>query len=129
MANAMAFLFITLYYTQGGYRPVNSIAEASRTGPATNIIAGLSVSLETTALPVLAISAALLSSYWLGTKAVDAMQAAGEIQSTLTIAKLHAAAGIYGTAVATMGMLMTAAYILAMDTFGPITTMRAASSR
>jgi K(+)-stimulated pyrophosphate-energized sodium pump len=111
IATAVAFLFITLYYTQGGYRPVNSIAEASKTGPATNIIAGLAVSLETTALPVIAISIALLSSFWLGTRAIDAMGLASN---------LHAAGGIYATAVATMGMLMSAAYILAMDTFGPI---------
>jgi K(+)-stimulated pyrophosphate-energized sodium pump len=120
IANAIAFLFITLYYTQGGFRPVDSIAEASRTGPATNIIAGLSVGLETTALPVISISLALLASYWLGTKAVDALNAAGQIESTMSMAKLHAAGGIYATAVATMGMLMSAAYILAMDTFGPI---------
>ncbi|MBA3531120.1 MAG: sodium-translocating pyrophosphatase [Ardenticatenales bacterium] len=108
LLNAVAFLIITQYYTEADYRPVQSIAEASRTGPATNIIAGLAVGLETTALPVLAISAALMGSYALGAAAADELGVSA------------AKAGIFGTAVATMGMLMTAAYILAMDTFGPI---------
>jgi K(+)-stimulated pyrophosphate-energized sodium pump len=82
---------------------VRSIAEASRTGSATNIIMGFSVGLESTFLSVLAISGALLGSYWLG------------------IASGVPHGGLYGTAIATMGMLATAAYILAMDTFGPIT--------
>ncbi|MCX6706664.1 MAG: sodium/proton-translocating pyrophosphatase, partial [Candidatus Woesearchaeota archaeon] len=90
------------YYTEYKYRPTRSIAEASRTGPATNIITGLSVGLESTALPVIVISAAILGSYYLG----------------ITSGLPHA--GLFGTAVATMGMLATAAYILAMDTFGPI---------
>jgi K(+)-stimulated pyrophosphate-energized sodium pump len=111
IANAVAFLFITQYYTEARYRPVSSIAEASKTGVATNIISGLAVSLETTAAPAITISIALLVSYFLGTKAVDALGLGAE---------LHAAGGIYATAVATMGMLMSAAYILAMDTFGPI---------
>jgi H(+)-translocating pyrophosphatase len=99
---SVAFVFITQYYTEYKYRPVKSIAEASQTGPATNIIAGIAVGLESTALPVLTISAALLGAYWLG----------------VTSGLPHA--GLFGTAVATMGMLATAAYILAMDTFGPI---------
>ncbi len=108
IANAIAFLFITQYYTEAHYRPVQDIAKASRTGPATNIIAGLAVGMETTGLPVVAISAALLGSYWLGSQAGPVLGVS------------DAVAGIFGTAVATMGMLMTAAYILAMDTFGPI---------
>jgi K(+)-stimulated pyrophosphate-energized sodium pump len=111
IANAVAFLFITQYYTEPGYRPVQSIADASLTGTATNIITGLAVSMETTALPVVAIAAALLISYWLGTQAVGALGLGSSLEG---------AGGIYATAVATMGMLMTAAYILAMDTFGPI---------
>ena len=111
IGNAVAFLFITQYYTEGGHRPVDTIAEASKTGAATNIISGLAISFETPAMPVVAISIALLASYWLGTNAIDAL---GLDPS------LHAAGGIYATAVATMGMLMSAAYILAMDTFGPI---------
>jgi K(+)-stimulated pyrophosphate-energized sodium pump len=108
LITSLAFLFITQYYT-GTYKPVKEIAEASRQGVATNIISGISVGFETTGLPALAVSAALLSSYYLG-KSVD-FPVGGEIIS----------GGIFGTAVATMGMLMTAAYILAMDCFGPIT--------
>lgn len=100
---SVAFVFITQYYTEFKYRPVKSIAEASQTGPATNIISGIAVGLECTALPVITISVAILSSYYLG-------ENSGYI-----------GAGLFGTAVATMGMLGTAAYILAMDTFGPIT--------
>jgi K(+)-stimulated pyrophosphate-energized sodium pump len=109
--NAVAFLIITIYYTEGGYRPVQTIAQASKTGAGTNIIAGMAVGLENTAAPVLAISLALLASYYAGTHAVAAL-GIGE--------SFNAAGGIYATAVATMGMLMSAAYILAMDTFGPI---------
>ncbi len=108
LANAMAFLFITQYYTERGYPPVKGIAEASKTGPATNIIAGLAVGFETTALPTLAIAASLLSSYYLGSAASEILGVSAS------------RAGMVGTAVATMGMLMTAAYVLAMDTFGPI---------
>jgi K(+)-stimulated pyrophosphate-energized sodium pump len=108
LLNAAVFLVITQYYTGGTHRPVKTIAEASKTGPATNIIAGLAVGFETTAFPVLAISIALLASFGLGAGAADLL---GVTRNQ---------AGIFGTAVATMGMLMTAAYILAMDTFGPI---------
>ncbi|MBI4151204.1 sodium-translocating pyrophosphatase, partial [Candidatus Woesearchaeota archaeon] len=100
---SILFVYITQYYTEYKYRPVKTIAEASRTGPATNIIAGLAIAFENTGLPVLAISGALFLSNWLG------------VQSGV------AHGGLYGTAIATMGMLSTAAYILAMDTFGPIT--------
>ncbi len=100
---SVAFVFITQYYTEHKYRPVLSIAEASKTGHATNIIAGLSVGFECTAATVVTISAALLISFKLGSMT-------GFVSG-----------GLYGTAVATMGMLATAAYILAMDTFGPIT--------
>ena len=96
------FVLITQYYTEYRYRPVRSIAESCKTGPATTIITGYAVGLECTALPVLVISAAIFLSYWFGSLA-------------------FAGGGLYGTAVATMGMLSTAAYILAMDTFGPIT--------
>ena len=116
IAMAVSFLYITQYYTEGGYRPVQSIAEASKTGAATNIISGLAVSLETTAAPAIAISIALLATYWTGTQAAGAMGSG----SSLLGENVTAAAGIYATAVATMGMLMAAAYILAMDTFGPI---------
>lgn len=99
------FVWITQYYTEYRYRPVLSIAESSKTGAATNIITGFAVALECTALPVLTISAAILGSYFCGRKGMPDL----------------AGAGLYGTAIATMGMLSTAAYILAMDTFGPIT--------
>jgi K(+)-stimulated pyrophosphate-energized sodium pump len=100
---AQAFVYITQYYTEYKFRPVKTIAEASQTGPATNIIAGMAVGLECTAIPVVVISIAIIASYYLGN--MSGVQ--------------HA--GLFGTAVATMGMLGTAAYILAMDTFGPIT--------
>jgi H(+)-translocating pyrophosphatase len=100
---SVAFVLITQYYTEYRYRPVKSIAEASQTGPATNIISGIAVGMESTGYPVLVIAAAIIGAYFLGDSSGLA----------------HA--GLFGTAVATMGMLGTAAYILAMDTFGPIT--------
>jgi K(+)-stimulated pyrophosphate-energized sodium pump len=102
---ALAFVFITQYYTEYKYRPVKAIAEASQTGPATNIITGLAVALECTGLPVIVISAAILGAYYCGEQALPGVPGAG----------------FYGTAIATMGMLAPCAYILAMDTFGPIT--------
>jgi len=97
-----AFVFITQYYTEDKYRPVKEIIRSCQTGPATNIITGLSVGLENTALPAITIGIAIIVSYYLGrsTGLPDA--------------------GLFGTAVATMGMLSTAGFILAMDTFGPI---------
>jgi K(+)-stimulated pyrophosphate-energized sodium pump len=112
MVTAFLFVWITQYYTESKYRPVQSIAEASLTGPATNIISGLAVGMETPAMPVLVISAALLLSYYFGVRGLADVHMAG----ITAYAK-----GIYGTAIATMGMLSCAAYILAMDTFGPIT--------
>jgi K(+)-stimulated pyrophosphate-energized sodium pump len=103
IAMSQAFVYITQYYTEYKYRPVQTIAQASQTGPATNVIAGIAVGLECTAVPVIVISAAILASFYLGSMS----------------GVPHA--GLFGTAVATMGMLGTAAYILAMDTFGPIT--------
>ena len=115
MVTAFLFVWITQYYTESKYRPVQSIAEASLTGPATNIISGLAVGMETPAMPVIVICAALLLSYYFGVRGLEgAVDAHG-----LPIANY--AKGIYGTAIATMGMLACAAYILAMDTFGPIT--------
>ena len=106
---SVAFVYITQYYTEYRYRPVKSIADASQTGPATNIIMGLSVGMESTVLPVITIGVALISSYSLG-RASGLVDAAG-----------HPNGGLFGTAVATMGMLGTSGYILAMDVFGPIT--------
>ena len=104
LATSIAFVYITQYYTAGSFRPVREIAEASKTGPATNIIAGMSVGFETTLVTAITIGIALLASNWLGAHS-----------------GLGSVGGVFGTAVATMGMLMTTAYVLAMDTFGPIT--------
>jgi K(+)-stimulated pyrophosphate-energized sodium pump len=109
MVTSFLFVRITEYYTETRYRPVQSIANASLTGPATNIISGLAVGMETPAMPVIVISAALLLSYYFG------------VRGLADAAISDYAKGIYGTAIATMGMLSSAAYILAMDTFGPIT--------
>lgn len=103
MLMGIAFLLLTQYYTDHKYRPVQEIARASESGPATNIISGLAVGYENVAAAVIVIALALWGSFTLGEK------------SGLE----HG--GLYGTAVATIGMLMSALYILAMDTFGPIT--------
>jgi K(+)-stimulated pyrophosphate-energized sodium pump len=107
---SLLFVWSTEYYTETRFRPVKAIAHASTTGPATNIIQGLAVGMETPALPAIVIGAALLLSYYFGTLGLQ------DVTSVSDYAK-----GIYGTAIATMGMLSSAAYILAMDTFGPIT--------
>ncbi len=102
IVTSLAFVYITQYYTEAQFRPVKDIAQASETGPATNILAGFGVGLEATAVPIVVVAAAILASFRLGEMALPG-------------------GGFYGTAVATMGMLATAAYILAEDTFGPIT--------
>jgi K(+)-stimulated pyrophosphate-energized sodium pump len=100
---SVAIIYVTQYYTESRYKPVQEIAEASRTGPATNIVAGTAVGFETTLATAVIIGTALLLSYWMGS--MSGVQGAGA----------------FGTAVATMGMLMTCPYVLSMDTFGPIT--------
>ncbi|WP_446743694.1 sodium-translocating pyrophosphatase [Silvibacterium acidisoli] len=110
IVTSFLFVRITEYYTETRFKPVQAIAHASETGPATNIIQGLALGMETPALPVVVISAALLLSYYFGTRGLE------DVTTISNYAK-----GIYGTAIATMGMLSSAAYILAMDTFGPIT--------
>jgi len=105
MVNSFLFVWITQYYTEYRYRPVKQIAVSSLTGSATNIITGLAIGMESTAMPVLAISGSILGSFFCGVKAMPGVPGAG----------------LFGTAIATMGMLATCAYILAMDTFGPIT--------
>jgi K(+)-stimulated pyrophosphate-energized sodium pump len=85
---------ITEYYTAMGRKPVNSIVQQSSTGAATNIIAGLSVGMMSTALPILVLAAGIVFSY--------------------------AVAGIYGVAIAAAGMMATTAMQLAIDAFGPI---------
>jgi K(+)-stimulated pyrophosphate-energized sodium pump len=109
IVTSLAFVYITQYYTEARYRPVKDIAQASETGPATNILAGFGVGLEATAIPILVVAAAILASFKLGELALPPIPGA------------FVGGGFYGTAVATMGMLATAAYILAEDTFGPIT--------
>ncbi|MFL5734350.1 MAG: sodium-translocating pyrophosphatase [Chloroflexia bacterium] len=122
---SIAFVFITTYYTAGSWRPVREIADAARTGPATTIISGIAVGFETTFLPAVTIALALGLSYFLGTQGNPTTQAVVNIAIPGVTEPFPVdtavASGIFGTAVATMGMLMSCAYILAMDTFGPIT--------
>ncbi len=99
---SIGFVFATQYYTESKYRPIKDIVKASETGHGTNIISGIAVGYESTGVSVLIIITSLWGSYQLGELA-------------------FLGGGFYGTAAATMGMLSTAAYILAMDTFGPIT--------
>jgi K(+)-stimulated pyrophosphate-energized sodium pump len=88
-------IWITEYYTGTAYRPVRSISEASITGHGTNVIQGLAVSLESTALPALVIITGIIISYNLG--------------------------GLYGIAVAVTTMLALAGMVVALDAFGPVT--------
>jgi K(+)-stimulated pyrophosphate-energized sodium pump len=86
---------ITEYYTSKSYRPVKSIAQSSETGHGTNIITGLSVGMEATALPIVVIVAGILVAFQIS--------------------------GIYGVALAAMSMLSMAGIVVAIDAFGPIT--------
>ena len=105
MLTSFVFINTTQYYTDYNYAPVQSIASASTTGHGTNIIAGLAVGFTSTAIPVLMVCFAVLAAYWLG--------------RTSGLGAGHNA-GLFGTAVATMGMLSSAGYILAMNNYGPI---------
>ena len=109
IALGLIVVYVTQYYT-GDHKPVKTIAEQSESGPATNVIMGLSVGMESTVLPVICIGIALVASYMLGYFAIDGVY---EVYAELF--------GLYGTAVATIAMLASSAFILAEDTFGPIT--------
>ena len=101
LAVTIALVFITDYYTSKEFRPVKDIAKASETGHATNVIAGLAVGMQATALPVVVIGAAILGSFY--------------------ITGGMAQAGLYGVAVAAVSMLSMAGIVVAIDAFGPIT--------
>ncbi|CAI9114587.1 OLC1v1015341C1 [Oldenlandia corymbosa var. corymbosa] len=105
---AYIFVWITKFYTDYKHEPVRTLALSSSTGHGTNIIAGVSLGLESTALPVIVISVSIISAFWLGHT------------SGLVDEAGNPTGGLFGTAVATMGMLSTAAYVLTMDMFGPI---------
>jgi len=106
MLTSYVFINATQYYTDYQFEPVKSIASASTTGHGTNIIQGIAVGMSSTAIPVTMVSFSVLTAYWLGRSS----QIGGEGHS----------AGLFGTAVATMGMLSSAGYILAMNNYGPI---------
>jgi H(+)-translocating pyrophosphatase len=109
MVTGFLIVLITQYYTDFNYGPVQRIALASTHGHGTNIIAGLGVGFESTMLPILLVLSAILASYFLG-KSTGLHTESGDTT----------AAGLFGTAVATMGMLSNLTYVLAMDVFGPI---------
>ncbi|NVM29262.1 MAG: sodium-translocating pyrophosphatase [Candidatus Helarchaeota archaeon] len=110
---------VTLYYTDERYRPVKSISDACDTGPATCAITGMSVGLESTALPIIIIAGALLASFYLGTAAAPSLAAAGYENiygNPFTLIN----GGVFATALATMGMLSICGIVLSLDGFGPI---------
>ncbi len=112
IALSIAFVFITQYYTAGTWRPVREIAQSTLTGSATAILSGITIGFECVVMPVLSICAALGLSYFFGSQVHLGQVVNGGVINV---------SGIFGTAVATVGMLMSCGYVLAMDTFGPIT--------
>jgi K(+)-stimulated pyrophosphate-energized sodium pump len=97
--------FFTEYYTSYTNKPTRSIADATETGPATTIIQGIAVGMNSTAAPVLTVAIAMLLSIWLG------MQASPELGIT---------AGLYAVALAGVGLLSTLGVTLATDAYGPV---------
>lgn len=109
MIVAYLFIEVTQYYTDYKYAPVKRIAFSSKTGHATNIIAGLSVGMESTGLPIVIISVGVIAAYFIGEQSGIKNKTTNELNG-----------GLYGTAIATMGMFCTGVYILSMAAFGPI---------
>ena len=101
------------YYTDYAFEPVVADSAMRRTGHATTIITGLAVGLESVVAPVLTVGVAVVASYHLG-------RTSGVGATSGDPAAAARAAGLFGTAVATMGMLASAVYVLAMNNFGPI---------
>lgn len=93
---------ITEYYTSDSYKPVRQIAEESETGAATNIISGLSVGMMSTALPMIILAAGVIIAFYASNGGTDAAQ------------------GLYGIALAAVGMLSTAGMTIAVDAYGPV---------
>ncbi|NVM53593.1 MAG: sodium-translocating pyrophosphatase [Candidatus Helarchaeota archaeon] len=100
---------VTMYYTSERYRPVKTIADATESGPATTTIAGLSVGLESTALPVIIMIVAVLGSYFLG-------YAAGDMTGVISAEN----GGIFGTTLAALGLFSVCGMVLSLDGYGPI---------
>jgi K(+)-stimulated pyrophosphate-energized sodium pump len=114
IAGAICVAWITDYYTSYRKRPTLHIANASESGPAPGIATGLAVGMESSGLFIIVIGVAILLAFGLG----NGFQSLG---AGLDIGNPAFQKGIYGTAIATMGMLSVTPMILAMDGFGPIT--------